>query len=90
MSKKTTTIEFTEEELRALRFNLDGIQQVYGKFKEKHIKSAIKKPFSKMVYMPCLYCQKNVAVRKDSHEHTGVFNVFCSTSNCEDKYAATL
>jgi len=44
------------------------------------------------VKMNCLHCGKTVWVEKDSNEHIGVFNVFCSSEgeNCEDKYAARL
>ena len=40
--------------------------------------------------MPCTHCGKTVEVEVGSFEHTGVFNVFCPLTDCEDRYAMTL
>jgi hypothetical protein len=39
------------------------------------------------IKMPCLECGKSVEVGVGSLEHKGVFNVFCTGGDCEDRYA---
>lgn len=38
------------------------------------------------IEMPCLECGKMKKIEPGSHEHIGVFNVFCD-ARCEDKFA---
>lgn len=45
---------------------------------------------SDMVELPCLFCKKPLWWPSDSNEAWGVFNPFCPTGECEDRYAATL
>lgn len=42
------------------------------------------------IILPCLYCGQEHAVKEDSYEGQGIFNVFCSDKPCEDYYAQTL
>lgn len=37
--------------------------------------------------MPCIECGKMVEVKINGLEMQGVFNVFCTGTDCEDKYA---
>lgn len=39
------------------------------------------------IKIPCLNCGKLHEFDEDSNEAKGVFNVFCSDSDCEDRYA---
>ncbi len=45
------------------------------------------KPATDEIELPCLCCGKLHIFKQDSHEGTGVFNVFCD-GECEDLYAA--
>jgi hypothetical protein len=38
------------------------------------------------IALPCLECGKPWRVPIDSNEANGVFNMFCPTGDCEDKY----
>lgn len=40
--------------------------------------------------LPCLYCGEVRQFNIDSNEAKGIFNVFCSDKDCEDKYAISL
>ena len=42
------------------------------------------------IIIPCQYCQKPLEYAPDSLTAQGIFNSFCSDSDCEDRFAATL
>lgn len=46
--------------------------------------------FEDTIGLPCLECGKILRFSIYSYEATGVFNVFCKDSDCEDKFAARL
>ncbi len=39
------------------------------------------------IILPCLECGKKYEFDEDSNEAKGIFNVFCSDKDCEDRYA---
>ena len=39
------------------------------------------------IQLPCLECGKLHTFAIDSNEARGIFNVFCSDKDCEDRYA---
>ena len=40
-----------------------------------------------LIKLPCLECGKIHEFDEDSNEANGIFNVFCSDKDCEDKFA---